>query len=141
MTQFNEAIVNFHRADTMEKKAKEIRTVARAVIVAELQAGTIKTGKHTYGEHTIEITQPMRKGQPATFDQTKADDFKVFCEDTYRSLLPAFKDTVTTTVNIEVLFALLKAVDADKTGLLAKVETFIIPASEDIEMEPRVKAS
>jgi len=140
MTQLNEAIVNFHKADRLEKQAKELRGVARAVIVAELKAGTIKAGKHSYGETTIEITQPMAKGRPAEFDQTRAMEFRVFCEDTYGSLLPAFKDTVTTTVDIQVLFALMKAVDADKTSLLSKVEDFIIPASEDIPMEPRVRA-
>ena len=141
MTQFNEAIVNFHKADRLEKTAKEMRTLARAQILAELEAGNIKAGKHTYGDHTIEITVPVSKGTPMSFDQSKAQEFRIFCEDTYQSLLPAFTETTVHEVNIEVLMALLKAVEADKTTLLTQVEKFLIPAVAGSPMEPRVKAS
>ena len=137
----SEAVIKFHKADEMEKKAKELRTESRAIILEGLDDGLITAGDLVAGDKKVTVMVPMSKGKPSKFDQTRATEFREFCEDAYSLLLPAFTEEVTHTVNIEVLFALVKAVPTGKDALLAKIEECIIPAVEGAPMEPRVKAS
>ena len=135
------AVVQFHKSDELKKAADLMREESRGTILLALEQGLCQAGDIIAGDKKVRLTVPMSKGKPASFDQSKAEEFMGFCKDTYRSLLPAFTSTTTHVVNFEVLLALLKAVGADKTSLLSKVEGYIIPAVEGVPMEPRLKAS
>ena len=144
--EIRDAVLKFHKADEFEKKGKELRAESRATILEGLTSGSITAGDLIVGEVKVKVTVPMSKVKPAEFDQEKAQEFKEFCEDTYRFLLPAFTTKTTHIVNIEVLFALMKAVEdetdnASKIALLDKIERYIIPEVGSVAMEPRVKAS
>ena len=137
----SDAVIRFHKADEMEKKAKEFRKESRDTIIQGLVDGTIKAGDLVVGDKRVKVTIPMSKSQPSKFDQTKATELFVFVEDAYSLLLPAFTEQTTHTVNIEVLFALMKAITTDKDALITRVEGCIIPAADSIALEPRLKAS
>ena len=144
--EISDAVIKFHKADEMEKKAKELRSSSRVVILDALKAGLIQAGDLVAGDKKVKVSVPMSKGTDMSFDQSKAEEFKVFCEDTYPSLIPAFTEETVHTVNIEVLMALMKAVEdetdnASKIALLDRVEQYIIPEVKSVAMEPRVKAS
>ena len=140
-TDISDAVIRFHKADEMEKKAKEFRKESRDTIIQGLTDGVIVAGDLVVGDKRVKVTIPMSKAQPSTFDQTKATELFAFVEDAYSLLLPAFTEQTTHTVNIEVLFALMKAIDTDKHALLAKVNECIIPSAVSLPLEPRLKAS
>ena len=140
-TDISDAVIRFHKADEMEKKAKEFRKESRDTIIKGLKDGVIQEGDLIVGDKKVKVTIPMSKAQPSTFDQTKAGELFAFCEDTYSLLLPAFTEQRTHTVNIEVLFALMKTINIDKDALVVRVGECIIPSAVSIPLEPRLKAS
>ena len=135
------AIVLFHQADEMEKKAGALRKESRATIIQGYREGMFQPGKVEAGGKTIKFSVPKRKSTPAMFNQDKAEEFHVFCEDTHKFLLAAFTITTTYEVNFEVLTALMKTVETDKYSLIARIEGYLLPAIEGKDMEPRIQAS
>ena len=135
------AIVLFHQADEMEKKAGALRKESRATIIQGYREGMFQPGKVEAGGKTIKFSVPIRKGTPAMFDPSKAEEFHAFCEDTHKSLLSAFAVTTTYEVNFEVLTALMKTVETGLPSLIAKVDGYLLPAVKGKDMEPRIQAS
>ena len=140
-TEISDAVIRFHKADEMEKKAKEFRKESRDTILKGLEDGVIQAGDLVVGDKKVKVTIPMSKAQLSSFDQTKATELFAFVEDAYSLLLPAFTAQTTQTVNIEVLFALMKAIDTNKDVLIAKVGECIIPGVDSEPLEPRLKAT
>jgi hypothetical protein len=83
---FEKAIADFHRADTIEKQAGELREAARATILdywsvnmdefTVVGEGKTMVKRINGGEKTpgVSITVPTKKGQPSRFDDSKTDD-------------------------------------------------------------------
>ena len=92
------------------------------------------------GGKKVSVVIPMSKAKPTSFDQDKAEELRNYLEDAYPALMPATLALTTYTVNLEVLLALLKDVTVGKEALLAKVETYLIPATESEPMTPRLQA-
>ncbi len=134
----DEAIIKFHKADEIEKSAKDMRAVARETIIGALEAGTIEAGVIEAQGKKIQVSVPMKKGKETSFDQSKAEKFHGLVEDTYPVLLPAIDEVTTYKVNLEVLLALMKS--GASPQLIATVETYLTPATDDEPMAPRLQA-
>ena len=140
-TAVDEAVVKFHKADELEKSAKELRNTCRATILAALDQGVIKVGMIEAGGKKVSVVVPMSKAKPISFDQDKAEEFHIYIEDAYPMLLPATEAVTTYKVNLEVLLTLMKTVEGAKDMLIAKVvEDYLIPATESEPMTPRLQA-
>ncbi len=136
----DEAVVKFHKADELEKSAKELRNTSRATILLALKQGTIDEGIIEAGGKKVSVVVPMSKAKDISFDQDKAEKLHDYLEDAYPALLPATESKTTYTVNLEVLLALMKSVEGGKDLLIAKVEDCLIPATESAPMTPRLQA-
>lgn len=139
--EVSEAVIKFHKADEMEKKAGELRSESRAIIIQALKDDIIEAGDLIAGDKKVSIVVPVKKGKPRAFDQSKATTFFHVIEDAYPMLLPAVEEKIVHTVNLEVLIALLRGVNENKAQIVEAVEKYLTPATEDTLMEPRVKAS
>ncbi len=138
--EIDEAIVKFHKADELEKSAKELRDKSRAIILKALDTGLIKAGDIEANGKKVSVVVPMSKAKDISFNQDKAEELRGYLEDAYPALLPATEEKTTYTVNLEVLLALMKSVEGGKDLLIAKVEDCLIPATESEPMTPRLKA-
>ncbi len=139
----DEAIIKFHKADEIEKSAKDMRAAARQTIIGALEAGAIQPGIIVSStEKKVQVTVPMKKGKETSFDQSKAENFFQLVEDAYPALVPAIDEVTTYTVNLEVLLALMKHLEAgeEKTNLIGTVHNYLIPATDDEPMAPRLQA-
>lgn len=85
--EFDKAVENFHRADSIEKTAEALRAEARKTILAYWQVnmdefapeGEGKT--FSTGPGGVSITVPTKKGIPAHFDETRTEECIAALED------------------------------------------------------------
>ncbi len=87
--EIDEAIVKFHKADELEKSAKELRERSRATILTALDMGLIQTGDIEANGKKVSVVIPMSKAKPISFNQDKAEELRSYLEDAYPTLLPA----------------------------------------------------
>lgn len=146
MTQdeLDQAIADFHKADTIQTQATELRDAAREKILQAKEEGLCEVGKvkNSDGSLTVSITQPMKKGQPPRFDEDRTEDFYRYIEDIQPDLLPkVFK--VHHTLDLEKLFDLMKGgmVRVGKQAFIDTLSEYMLPATDDEPMSPRVSVA
>lgn len=141
--ELDQAIRDFHKADSIEKQAKDLREHARLNILIAREEGLCKAGtvQTSDGTMKVTITVPMKKGLPARFDDSRVEDFYRFVEDTMPALTEQAFQTQHT-LDFEKLCDLIKVAPETDTRLtlIDTLGSYMLPATDDEAMSPRVAA-
>lgn len=152
---FEKAVADFHRADTIEKQAGDLREAARATILDYWRmnmdtftpVGEGKTMQRRINEEPkspgVAITVPVKKGQPSRFDDTKTDEAFDALEDidpvSANALFPTFRRFAGPEKVVEWGRECADAGRPDIARAIAGVlMKFALPATADEPQSPRV---
>lgn len=152
--ELRQALIDFNKADHIEKTAKALRENARQKLLTAFEEGEVspvmflqdepgaksweaRTTNEDGGVVGARITIPTKKGQPSQFDQSEAERLYRLLEDVDTAALGTFD--VSFVLNEERWMAYLREQDEAVRGKLAALMLpFVLPSTPDEEMAPRV---
>jgi len=139
---YNKAVDDFRKADAIEKHAKVLRASAREKILAFWAANPTEfqrvPGEKTLTYGGINISVPVKKGEPAKFDDSRAAEADAKLADASPAAAFALFHEKPVFAGPQAVIDFCREYPGAATAIASVLMAFTIPATPDTDDSPRV---